>query len=103
MGSGLPRKVKNGSSRVSPRGSVFLSYRHSDGAELAIASAWALRCAGVPVWHNRCHLPTGARSVGWKRQSSPVYWAPYCSCPLTPDYGRLALALGELYQMSEGE
>ena len=35
--------------------------------------------------------------------SSPVYWAPYCSCPLTPDYGRLALALGELYQMSEGE
>ena len=48
MSSGLPRNVKNGSSRVSPCGSVFLSYRHSDGAELAIASAWALSVQVFP-------------------------------------------------------
>ena len=59
MSSGLPRKVKNGSSRVSPRGPVFLSYRHSDGAELATALAWALRAAGVPVWLDRSDLPPG--------------------------------------------
>ena len=40
MSSGLPGNAKNGSSRVSPRGPVFLSYRHSDGADLAIALAW---------------------------------------------------------------
>ena len=59
MGSGPPRNVKNGSSRVSPRGPVFLSYRHSDGAELALALAWALRAAGVPVWLDRSDLPPG--------------------------------------------
>ena len=59
MSSGFPRNVKNGSSRVSPRGPVFLSYRHSDGAELAIALAWALRSAGVPVWLDRSDLPPG--------------------------------------------
>ena len=59
MSSGLPRKVKNGSSRVSPRGPVFLSYRHSDGAGLAMALAWALRAAGVPVWLDRSDLPPG--------------------------------------------
>ena len=59
MSSGLPRNVKNGSSRVSPRGPVFLSYRRSDGAELAIALAWALRSAGVPVWLDRSDLPPG--------------------------------------------
>ena len=59
MSSGPPRNVKNGSSRVSPRGPVFLSYRHSDGAELATALAWALRAAGVPVWLDRSDLPPG--------------------------------------------
>ena len=59
MSNGLPRDVKNGSSRVSPRGPVFLSYRHSDGVELAIALAWALRSAGVPVWLDRSDLPPG--------------------------------------------
>ena len=59
MSSGLPGNVKNGSSRVSPRGPVFLSYRHSDGAELAVALAWALRSAGVPVWLDRSDLPPG--------------------------------------------
>ena len=59
MSNGLPRNVKNGSSRVSPRGPVFLSYRRSDGAELAIALAWALRSAGVPVWLDRSDLPPG--------------------------------------------
>ncbi len=59
MINGVPRNVKNGSSRVSPRGPVFLSYRHSDGADLAIALAWALRSAGVPVWLDRSDLPPG--------------------------------------------
>ena len=59
MSSGPPKNVKNGSSRVSPRGPVFLSYRHSDGAELALALAWALRASGVPVWLDRSDLPPG--------------------------------------------
>ena len=59
MSSAPPRDVKNGSSRVSPRGPVFLSYRHSDGAELALSLAWALRASGVPVWLDRSDLPPG--------------------------------------------
>ena len=59
MSSGPPKNVKNGSSRVSPRGPVFLSYRHSDGAELALALAWALRASGVPVWLDQSDLPPG--------------------------------------------
>ena len=59
MRSGPQRNEKNGASRVSPRGPVFLSYRHSDGADLATALAWALRVAGVPVWLDRSDLPPG--------------------------------------------
>ncbi len=59
MSSAPPRDVKNGSGRVSPRGPVFLSYRHSDGAELALSLAWALRASGVPVWLDRSDLPPG--------------------------------------------
>ena len=46
-------------SHVDPRGPVFLSYRHSDGADIAEDMAWALRAAGVPVWHDRTDLPPG--------------------------------------------
>ncbi len=59
MANGLPRNVENGSDLVSSRGPVFLSYRHSDDAELAMDLAWALRSAGVPVWHDRSDLPPG--------------------------------------------
>ena len=59
MSSGLSRNVTNGSNRVFPRGPVFLSYRHSDGAELATNLAWALRSAGIPVWHDQSDLPPG--------------------------------------------
>ena len=59
MCSGPQRNEKNGASRVSSRGPVFLSYRHSDGADLATALAWALRAAGVPVWLDRSDLPPG--------------------------------------------
>ena len=59
MSNGLQKNVKNGSSRVSQRSPVFLSYRHSDGAELAKDLAWALRSAGVPVWLDRSDLPPG--------------------------------------------
>ncbi len=59
MSNGPPRNPKNGSGRVYPRGPVFLSYRHSDGADLALALAWALRASGVPVWLDRSDLPPG--------------------------------------------
>ena len=59
MVSWLLRKLKGDPSPVSPRGPVFISYRHSDGAGLAIALAWALRAAGVPVWLDRSDLPPG--------------------------------------------
>ena len=55
----MNRNVENGSSRVSRRGPVFLSYRHSDGAALALALAWALRASGVPVWLDQSDLPPG--------------------------------------------
>ncbi|MGW7531826.1 SAVED domain-containing protein [Amycolatopsis sp. NPDC054798] len=38
---------------------IFLSYRHSDGDELADRAAWVLRAHGVPVWHDQTHLPPG--------------------------------------------
>ena len=59
MSSWPPRNVKNDSSRVSPRGPVFLSYRRSDGVDLALALAWALRASGVPVWLDQSDLPPG--------------------------------------------
>ena len=42
-----------------PRGPVFISYRQSDGREIAVALSWALRAAGVPVWHDQTDLPPG--------------------------------------------
>ena len=44
---------------VDPRGPVFVSYRQSDGSSLAAETAWALRAAGVPVWHDESDLPPG--------------------------------------------
>lgn len=44
---------------IDPRGPVFISYRQSDGRETAEALAWALRAAGVPVWHDQTDLPPG--------------------------------------------
>lgn len=44
---------------VDPLGPVFVSYRQSDGRGLAISLAWALRAAGVPVWHDLTDLPPG--------------------------------------------
>ena len=38
---------------------MFISYRHSDGLSLATKTAWALRAAGVPVWHDQTDLPPG--------------------------------------------
>jgi hypothetical protein len=47
---------------VDPLGPVFVSYRQSDGSELAADLAWALRAAGVPVWHDHTDLPPGDTS-----------------------------------------
>lgn len=44
---------------VESRGPVFISYRQSDGTPVAVAMAWALRAAGVPVWHDETDLPPG--------------------------------------------
>ncbi|MXZ85679.1 MAG: toll/interleukin-1 receptor domain-containing protein [Acidimicrobiia bacterium] len=44
---------------VDPRGPVFISYRQSDGNELAENLAWGLRAAGIPVWHDQTDLPPG--------------------------------------------
>jgi SMODS-associated and fused to various effectors sensor domain/TIR domain len=44
---------------VKPLGLVFLSYRVSDGRDHAENLAWALRAAGVPVWHDETDLPPG--------------------------------------------
>lgn len=45
--------------RFDPLGPVFISYRTSDGADLALRLAWALRATGVPVWHDRRDLLPG--------------------------------------------
>jgi hypothetical protein len=45
--------------RVHALAPVFISYRTSDGSELAAALAWALRATGVPVWHDITDLPPG--------------------------------------------
>lgn len=44
---------------VDARGPVFISYRQSDGTDAAVAVAWALRAAGIPVWHDQSDLPPG--------------------------------------------
>ena len=44
---------------VRPFAPVFISYRTSDGSDLAAALAWALRATGVPVWHDVTDLPPG--------------------------------------------
>lgn len=51
-----------GAGRVEPLGPVFVSYRQSDGTELSADLAWALRAAGVPVWHDHTDLPPGDTS-----------------------------------------
>ncbi|MEQ0564468.1 SAVED domain-containing protein [Amycolatopsis sp. NEAU-NG30] len=38
---------------------IFLSYRHSDGDDLAERAAWVFRAHGIPVWHDQTHLPPG--------------------------------------------
>lgn len=49
----------HGLGTIDPTGPVFLSYRHNDGANVAEKVAWALRAAGVPVWHDVTDLPPG--------------------------------------------
>ena len=45
-----------------PTGPVFISYRWSDGADLAIDAARRLRASGVPVWLDRDDLPPVRRA-----------------------------------------
>lgn len=42
-----------------PFGPVFISYRRSDGNELAKSLSWCLQAAGVPVWLDQNDLPPG--------------------------------------------
>lgn len=57
-----PQQVSASRDRVDARGPVFISYRQSDGSEVAASTAWALRAAGVPVWHDETDLPPGDTS-----------------------------------------
>ena len=45
--------------KIDPRGPVFVSHRHLDGAKTAAGMAWLLRAGGVPVWHDQGDLPPG--------------------------------------------
>lgn len=45
--------------KVDIHGPVFISYRQSDGSELATEAARVLRASGVPVWRDRNDLPPG--------------------------------------------
>lgn len=54
-----PHAERPSQARVDPLGPVFISYRQSDGTETAVALAWSLRAAGVPVWHDQTDLPPG--------------------------------------------
>ena len=56
---GATRNAGHGPTKVDPHGPVFISYRQSDGTGIAMETAWALRAAGVPVWHDRSDLPPG--------------------------------------------
>ncbi len=56
---GVVRDADRGSPKVGLHGPVFISYRQSDGTGLAVETAWALRAAGVPVWHDQSDLPPG--------------------------------------------
>jgi len=42
-----------------PDGAVFVSYRQSDGSDLADQVAWTLRGCGVPVWRDKEDLLPG--------------------------------------------
>lgn len=55
----MTKLKEGGPGVVDPLGPVFISYRQSDGTSLAVALAWALRAAGVPVWHDQTDLPPG--------------------------------------------
>jgi SMODS-associated and fused to various effectors sensor domain len=44
---------------VDQLGPTFISYRQSDGSQIATSSAWALRAAGMPVWQDHDDLPPG--------------------------------------------
>ena len=59
---GATRNAGHGPTKVDPHGQVFISYRQSDGTGIAMETAWALRAAGVPVWHDRSDLPPGETS-----------------------------------------
>lgn len=44
---------------VDPTDPVFISYRQSDGTDIAAELAWLLRATGIPVWRDRDDLPPG--------------------------------------------
>lgn len=59
IGSMNPEVELSSHANVDPLGPVFISYRQSDGTDIAVALAWSLRAAGVPVWHDQTDLPPG--------------------------------------------
>jgi len=44
---------------IDPLDPLFISYRQSDGTDIAREAAWLLRSAGIPVWRDRDDQPPG--------------------------------------------
>jgi hypothetical protein len=53
------RRRAAASAGFDPDGAVLVSYRQSDGSELAHQVAWSLRGCGLPVWRDRDDLLPG--------------------------------------------
>jgi hypothetical protein len=55
----MPQVLRMSAREVLPSGPAFISYRQSDGTATAVALAWLLRAAGIPVWQDQTDLPPG--------------------------------------------
>src|SRR5579859_3479199 len=64
---------------------VFISYRTSDGSDLATSLAWALRATGVPVWHDLTDLPPGDTTR--RLQEALTQGLSGAALLITPDIG----------------
>lgn len=71
---------------VDPLAPVFISYRTSDGSDLARSLAWALRATGVPVWHDVTDLRPGDTTR--RLQEAMTHGLSGAALLITPEVGR---------------
>lgn len=74
---------------VNPLAPVFISYRTSDGQDLATSLAWALRATGVPVWHDITDLPPGDTTR--RLQEALTQGLSGAALLITPEIGQSAV------------